>query len=241
MAQTHARPVTCSMTSIAAPSPQPPNNAPVPEISPGTTGSFQMCASSVRSSPKNVCGSIGAGGYRRRADGRRPDPSGSVLRREFASPRLEEDAFRGGSDDRIGSSGRHRRPFGAYDHSQEPGTRFDSGPAPCRGCPGRAARRLGRTVAPVRLCRARRVLGRRRVDRSLSCRSSARRQVALRLARSPRAAPRVRDLARLPRGEVPEQRNIDHEGAVAALTMGRLRTSQAIRFLPRARRRRTAR
>lgn len=35
----------------------------------------------------------------------------------------------------------------------------------------------------------------------------------------------------LPREEVRAQRNIEHEGPVAALTMGRLRTSQAIRFL----------
>jgi hypothetical protein len=35
----------------------------------------------------------------------------------------------------------------------------------------------------------------------------------------------------LPRDEVPTQRAIDHDGPVAALTMGRLRASQAIRFL----------
>ena len=31
-------------------------------------------------------------------------------------------------------------------------------------------------------------------------------------------------------GDVPPQRNVDHEGPVAVLTLGRLRTSQAIRF-----------
>lgn len=34
-----------------------------------------------------------------------------------------------------------------------------------------------------------------------------------------------------PREEVTDQRHVDHEGRVAAITMGRLRTSQAIRFL----------
>jgi len=34
-----------------------------------------------------------------------------------------------------------------------------------------------------------------------------------------------------PREEVTDQRHVDHEGPVAAITMGRLRTSQAIRFL----------
>ena len=34
-----------------------------------------------------------------------------------------------------------------------------------------------------------------------------------------------------PREEVTDQRHVEHEGPVAAITMGRLRTSQAIRFL----------
>ena len=50
-------------TSIAAPSPQPPNSAPVPEIRLGTTGIRHGVGSAVGSRPKNVRASIGAGGY----------------------------------------------------------------------------------------------------------------------------------------------------------------------------------
>src|SRR5262249_34955173 len=65
VAQMHGRPVACSITSMAAPRPHPPKSAPVPEIRPGATSICHTCASLVRSSPKKVTASIGAGGYRR--------------------------------------------------------------------------------------------------------------------------------------------------------------------------------
>ena len=81
VAHMHGRPGDCSMTSIAAPSPQPPNSAPVPEMRLGTIGMRHLFGLAVGSSPKNVRASIGAGGY--------PDPAaplsrtGVTGRREF--------------------------------------------------------------------------------------------------------------------------------------------------------------
>ena len=51
------------MTSIAAPSPHPPNSAPVPEHKPGAIGIRHVVASEVVSKPKNVAASIGPAGY----------------------------------------------------------------------------------------------------------------------------------------------------------------------------------
>jgi hypothetical protein len=66
VAHTQGRPVTCSITSMAAPRPQPPNSARRPEVNPGTIGIRHLFGSSVRSSPKNVNASTAGGRYRTR-------------------------------------------------------------------------------------------------------------------------------------------------------------------------------
>ena len=91
VAHTHGRPVTCSITSIAAPSPQPPNNAPAPDVSPGTIGIRHFAGSSVGSSPKNVSASTAGGRYRT------PPPirTGVSIRRSLrAVTRRQFDALR---------------------------------------------------------------------------------------------------------------------------------------------------
>ena len=119
--------------------------------------------------------------------------------RDSLRPVWRRTPFQGGCDDRIGASGRHRRPFGVHDHPQEPGTRFDSGPAPGRGCPGGAPRRFGRAVAAVRPRRRSSCswdddesIDRFLADHPLAAKLSSGWHVRL------EPLPRVRDLARLP-------------------------------------------
>ena len=86
-------------------------------------------------------------------------------------------------------------------------------------------------VAAVRPRRAHRVLGRRRLARPIPLRRPARGQVRVGLARAARAAARARRLARPAERHSRSDRNVEHEGPVAALTLGRPRASQLIRFL----------
>jgi len=75
------------MTSMAAPSPHPPNSAPVPEIKLDTTGRRHEFGLVVGSRPRNVSASMGAGGYPAgvldllpvTASFRRREPAGSIL------------------------------------------------------------------------------------------------------------------------------------------------------------------
>ena len=81
VAHTHGRPVTCSITSIAAPSPQPPNSARRPDVSPGTIGIRHLSGSSVAFEPEErQC-------IHRRADatGRRHPPNWRELRATHAA------------------------------------------------------------------------------------------------------------------------------------------------------------
>src|SRR4051812_43669720 len=56
----HGRPVICSITSMHAPSPHPPNSAPVPDVRPRVTSMRHFVRSFVAGSkPKNVRASIG--------------------------------------------------------------------------------------------------------------------------------------------------------------------------------------